>query len=117
MNSYYVQLTLDMGQPEDRDVFEAHLDDVAEAFADITDVDGDVGVDLESGRVDLCMTVTAPSLADALGRAVTAARTAVHTAGGQTPGWDGLLKTLLDNDEYLLSSAPSSWGHRADCSA
>lgn len=42
-----------MGGPFDADA-EAHFDEVAEAFAKLTNVDRDVGVDLEK---ELCMTV------------------------------------------------------------
>lgn len=117
MNSYYVEMTFEMGPQKDREGFERHLDDVAEAFADVDDVDGDVGADSEKGRVDLCMTITAESPVDALARAVTAARTAVHTAGGRTPGWDNLLSKLLDAEDYALKSIPSTWATRADCMA
>lgn len=51
-----------MGGPFDADA-EAHFDEVAEAFAKLTNVDRDVGVDLEKG---LCMTVEADDRSDAL---------------------------------------------------
>lgn len=113
MTSYYVELTFEMGRPLDKSA-EAHFDEVAEAFADLTDVDGDVGVNLE-GRVDLCMTLSADDRAEAWNKAVTAARTAIHAAGGRTAGWEGMLSKLLDDDEYLLRSAPSAWSSRIDC--
>lgn len=111
MSSYYVEMTFTMGPQLDAG-FETHLDDVAAAFARLTDVDGDVGADLEAGRVDLCMTLDAADRIDALGKAVTAARTAIHTAGGNTSGWERMLSKLLDDDEYLLRSAPSAWADR-----
>ncbi|MGP4056630.1 hypothetical protein ACTWP6_17700 [Mycobacterium sp. 4D054] len=113
MNSYYIEFRFGMGPQEDRVGFESHLDDVADAFADIPDVDGDVGADLDAGRVDVCVTVNAESRADAIAKALAAARTAIHTAGGHTPGWDGMLGKLLDNDEFALTSAPSDWAGRA----
>lgn len=51
-----------MGGPFDADA-EAHFDEVAEAFAKLTNVDRDVGVDLEK---ELCMTVEADDRSDAL---------------------------------------------------
>lgn len=110
MSSYYIEMTFDLGAPADdaRAAFEAHLDDVADAFEDLADVDGDVGTDLSVGRVDLCMTLAAGDRIEALARAVAAARTAIHAAGGATPGWDHLLSRLIDDDDYELRSAKSS---------
>jgi hypothetical protein len=108
MTSYYVEMTFEMGPQQDQQGFERHLDDVAEAFAQVADVDGDVGADLAAGRVDLCMTVNAPDRQGALMTAFVAARTAVHTAGGVTGTWDGWLQKLLDADEYRSSVAPST---------
>ncbi|CCK61151.1 Conserved protein of unknown function [Mycobacterium canettii CIPT 140070010] len=104
-----------MGGPFDADA-EAHFDEVAEAFAKLTDVDGDVGVDLEKGRVELCMTVEADNRSDALVKAFVAARTAVHTAGGATGTWDNWLPKLLESDSYRSSVTPSSLT-RGDCPA
>jgi len=111
MTSYYIEMTFNMGGPLNERM-QAHLDDVAEAFAEITDVDGDVGVDIEAGRVDLCVTVSAEDRAKAVMKAFVAARTAVHTAGGLTAGWDGWLPKLLDADEYTTSVTLSSLTQR-----
>lgn len=111
MTSYYVEITFELGVPESEQAradFEAHLDDVADALSDLQDVDGDVGADLESGRVDLCMTLEASERIEALTRAVASARTAIHAAGGATPGWEKMLAKLLDDDNYVLRSAPSA---------
>lgn len=107
MTSYYVEFVFEMGGPFESDA-EAHFDEVAEAFADLAEVDGDVGVDLAAGRVELCMTIEAETRGDALHRAFVAARTAVHTAGGATHGWDGWLDQLLTSDSYRSSIVPSS---------
>jgi hypothetical protein len=117
MNGYYVEITFEMGRQDDRQGFEEHLDDVAEAFAAVADVDGDVGVDLATGRVDLCMTLSAKDRTEALVKAVGAARTAVHPAGGATPGWERMLSQLIDRDEYSSSVTPSAWAGREDCTA
>lgn len=111
---YSVELAMFLDQPIDADI-EAHLDDVADAFADIADVDGDVGVNVATGRVDLCMTLAAESPADAIGKAISAARTAIHAAGGGTPGWDDLLQKVLDNEEFRSTVAPSELSSRLDC--
>jgi len=115
MTSYYVEISFEMGPQQDLEGFEEHIDDVAEAFADLKDVDGDVGANLEAGRIDLCMTLSADNRVEALTKAVTTARTAIHAAGGKTPGWENMLTKLLNDDEYSLSSAPSGWSTRTDC--
>ncbi|MEE6175626.1 hypothetical protein [Mycobacterium sp. 050134] len=107
MTSYYIEFTFGSDRPFD-EAIEGHLDDLAEAFAGITDVDGDVGADLKAGRVDLCMTVNASDRSEALHKAFVAARTAVHAAGGHTGTWDGWLQKLLESDEYRTTVAPSS---------
>lgn len=107
VTSYYVELVFDMGGPlhaDDDDL----LDGVAEAFADLADVDGDVGADSHTGRVDLCMTLDAADRPEALRLAFIAARTAVHAAGGATPGWERLLEQLLAEDRYRSSVTPSA---------
>lgn len=111
--SYNVEIVLHLDKAIDADT-ESHLDDVADAFADITDVDGDVGMDVATGRVDLCMTVLAEGQADAIGKAISAARTAIHAAGGRTPGWDGIIQKALEADEFCSTVAPSSLGTRLD---
>lgn len=115
--SYNVEIVLELNEAIDAGT-EAHLDEVADAFADITDVDGDVGMNIATGRVDLCMTVQAQNQADAIGKAISAARTAIHTAGGGTPGWDGILRKILETDEFSSTVAPSCLGLRMhDCPA
>lgn len=112
MSSYYVELTFELGVPSDRDEFDSHLDQVAEAFdtltGDLADVDGDVGVNLATGRVDLCMTLTSGSYVDAVTKAVAAARTAIHTAGGATPGWEQMLAAMLAAEDYRMKARPSA---------
>jgi len=111
MPSFYVELNFDDGHGPFSDAMLAHLDDVAAAFADLSDVDGDVGADIKAGRVDLCITVTATNPPEALLKAFTAARTAIHTAGGHTTTWDSWLEKMLEDAQYRSSVAP------ADCPA
>jgi hypothetical protein len=115
MNSYYVEMAFELRPQQDREGFERHLDDVAEVLDETPGVDGDVGTDLDHGRVDLCMTLTADSRVDGLG--VAAARTAIHAAGGRSPRWENLLSKCLDDEDYALTSTPSSWSVRTDCMA
>ena len=107
MNSYYVELTFELGAPAGVEAFDAYLDEVAEAFAALADVDGDISVDLRTGRVDLCMTLSAASQPAAVVRAVAAARTAVHAAGGCATGCEHLLAQMLTDDRYRMKALPS----------
>jgi hypothetical protein len=108
VNSYSVQLTMLLNEPIN-DELEAHLDGVAEAFTDIPDVDGDVGMNVAKGQVDLCMTLAADSPADAIAKAIVSARHAIHAAGGNTPGWDGMIPKLLETEEFQSTVMPSAW--------
>lgn len=110
MTSYYVELIFNTDGEFD-DEMEAHLDLIAEAFAEIADVDGDVAAHPKAGRVELCMTVDAIDRNDAMMKAFIAARTAVHAAGGGTATWDGWLPRLLDADKFTSSVSRSD----ADC--
>jgi hypothetical protein len=112
--SFYVELSFDDGGGPLSDAMLAQLDDVADAFADLDNVDGDVGADVATGRVQLCMTLTADNPPEALYKAFIAARTAVHTAGGHTGTWDSWLEKMLNEAQYRSSVAPSTW---ADCPA
>lgn len=107
VTSYYVELVFDTGGPFSEGA-EDHFDQIAAAFTGLSDVDGDVGVDSAAGRVELCMTLEAADRQEALRLAFIAARTAVHTAGGATHGWDRLLDELLESDNYRSSITPSS---------
>lgn len=105
--SFYVEMTFGDDGPL-TDATLAQLDEVADAFADLDDVDGDVGVDAAAGRVDLCITLTAENAPEALLKAFTAARTAVHAAGGHTGTWDSWLEKMLEEAQYRSSVAPSA---------
>lgn len=108
MKSYSVQVTMLMNEPITAEG-ETHLDDVADAFTGIADVDGDVGMNVATGQVDLCMTLTADSPADAIAKAIVTARHAIHAAGGGTQGWDGMIPKLLEAEEFQSTVTPSTW--------
>jgi hypothetical protein len=111
MTSYYTEFIFETGQPFGEEM-EEHIDAVAEALGEIGDVYGDVGINMEKGRIDLCITVNAEDRPEALLKAFTAARTAVHAAGGNTGSWDGWLQKQLDSDEYRSSVVLSASSHR-----
>jgi hypothetical protein len=36
-------------------------------------------------------------------------RLAIHAAGGNTPGWDGMIPKLLETEEFQSTVMPSTW--------
>lgn len=106
MTSYYVELIFDMGGPFDEEM-DNHLDQIAEALAEISDVDGDVASHVKAGRVEICITVEAPDRSNAIIQAIVAARTAIHAAGGGTAGWENWLPKLLESDDFTTSVSRS----------
>lgn len=62
---------------------------IADALYEVEGVyDQDLSVDFGSGTVTFSMTVDAADEVRALRTAMTAARSALHAAGGGTPGWE-----------------------------
>lgn len=66
---------------------------IADAFFDLDGVDDQ---DLASGvdTLTFSMTLTAVDEVAGLSAAMTAVRTAIHAAGGATPGWESHIETL-----------------------
>ena len=85
-----IQETQFRGPLED---FEERVDVLADALHDLEDVDPgiedpDLAAHLTRGRVDVQMTVEAEDPAEAATKALTTLRTAVHSIGDATPGWE-----------------------------
>jgi len=85
MKRFYLEITCQVHGIPAEEVY----DNLADAVHDLTDVkDQDLGANLAEGTFDFCLTVDASGEAEALGRGLAAVRTAVHAAGGSTPGWE-----------------------------
>ena len=66
---------------------------IADAFFDLDDVnDQDLSSDDET--LTFSMSLSADDEIAALSEAMTAVRTAIHAAGGATPGWESHIETL-----------------------
>ena len=60
-------------------------------------IDPDVGMNLETGTVDVCVAVEEDDQPGALQTALVAVRSAVHASGGNTAGWE-------DGSEQIIRS-------------
>jgi hypothetical protein len=73
--------------------FDERLDDLMNALLDLEDMDvaiedPDVAATLTTGLVDVQMIVEADDPADAMVKALCFLRSAIHTIGDATPGWE-----------------------------
>lgn len=70
-------------------------------------LDSTIGLDLAARTVGVEVTVEAATAGAALDLAVGCLRTAIHTGGGSTPGWEGeraeigRIAFIIDDDEGL----------------
>lgn len=71
----------------DPNQLEAQLDRVMEELVRLGVEDPAIGGTLTSGEVEISITVDAESLEEAMPKAVTVLRAAIHAAEGSTPGW------------------------------
>jgi len=90
MTRYYLELSFIVSGYRDADELEAHLDCVADCLPELHGViDPDLGADLAEGTVTFTMGVDAGAQPEALERAQSAIRTAIHAGKGCTAGWEG----------------------------
>jgi hypothetical protein len=96
MTRYRVELELRAEVPAGYD-FEAFLDRFYEHLLELetapenTFVDPDLTAKLDQHTVDIEMDVIAGNALDVQICALTAVRTAIHVAGGATPGWESFI--------------------------
>ncbi len=93
---------------------EPRLDPLMEALlnaeaADPAVEDPDLAADLSTGRVDVQMIVEAPDPAEAMVKALSTLRAAIHAIGDATPGWETtpavMHAALADDPDRLFSPA------------
>ena len=92
-----IEIRLDpkAASPED---FSTFFDAVAEALYDCEGVfDQDLSGDAEDGSLTFRMAVPTADAADAIVTALTAVRTALHSVGASTPGWEKHMQVLLNS--------------------
>lgn len=88
MESFYLRLEC-AAPTATQEQLEHDFDLVADALYELDRIyDQDLSVDLSARTLTFSMAVDADSQVDALAAAMSAARTALHAAGGGTPGWE-----------------------------
>lgn len=90
MNHYLIEVDIKIGRHIDRETLEEMFDQLAEAVVDLDGVDGDVSAVAAERSITMHLTIDGLVEEEAISRGVAAARTALHTAGWGTPGWDEL---------------------------
>jgi hypothetical protein len=94
VKNWLVEFTFPMPEIVDWDRFEADAERVLEALDALDGVlDPDGGVNYGDRLVSLTFSLVADNYFDAVAGALTAVRTAIHTAG--IPGWEQMIADIL----------------------
>lgn len=93
MNHYSFDISIQFPTDCPEAEFDSIFDLIADAADALTGMDADAGANTAARTIDLCMTFTgSDDQSDAIAKAISAARTALHTAGMHTPGWDQIIR-------------------------
>ena len=88
---------------------ESHLSAVMDSLLDLNADDATVGAALAAGQVEISVSVEADSVAGAVDAGFAVIRSAIHAAGGATPGWDmdfvSVRSVLVDEEAENLVNA------------
>ncbi len=106
MKTWFVEFSATLPDDVDRAVFEQHIEAVLgelDSLANITDAD--MSVDYSEPRVAFAMYITAKDDIDAISQVTTAMRTAIHAAGGGTPGWEEKISEVIQSRRYEIREA------------
>ena len=90
--TYYVEIFCQADLTGQR--IEEHLDEVMIALQEepgATDID--LGASLAAGHID-CVHLEAEGNTDAISKALTLVRSALHGLGASTPGWEGVMAEI-----------------------
>lgn len=95
MMIYGIGIPLDVTGPPDVDLF-GSVERLADALADLEDCvpelkDSTLSADKTTNTVRVEVSIAADSIGDALNQALACIRTAIHTIGDGTPGWENLM--------------------------
>ena len=90
MNWFHIEFRLEFEDFSDTDL-ETIFEDAADCLADMDGMDADASLNLATRTIEMSMSINAERAEDAVTRAFAAARTAVHVAGGSTPGWEKII--------------------------
>lgn len=104
-------LTIQQVTCDDPGALEGRTDPLMEELLSIEAADGDIedpdlAADLSTGQVDVQMVVEAPTPPEAMMKAFTTLRAAIHAIGDGTAGWD---RAILDATSMHVAPA-----HAAD---
>ncbi len=91
--TYYVEIFCQADLTGQR--IEEHLDEVMIALQEepgATDID--LGASLAAGHIDFCVHLEAEGNTDAISKALTLVRSALHGLGASTPGWEGVMAEI-----------------------
>ncbi len=117
MTSYNFDITVQFPADCAEAEFGSIFDQIAEAADELVGMDADSAANTAARTIDICMTFTdGDDQSEAIAKAISAARTALHAAGMSTPGWDQIIRRarlsvpadLSDDDDcdtgrFLLS--------------
>jgi hypothetical protein len=81
---------------------EPQLDGIMEELCRLEVTDPWIGATLSRGEIEVTLAVEAPSFEEAVAKALTAVRTAIHAAGGGTPDWP-----VVERIEVERTSVPT----------
>ena len=101
MTTWYIEFTAPLPTAVSREVVEEHIEDVLLELDSLDGItDADILIDYGKHAVMFSMYVEAADHAEALPKVATSLRTAIHAAGGGTPGWEKLIAKMLDSARY-----------------
>lgn len=109
MNTYLIQLeaTTNPATIEHPNQILEHIEAVFDALTELEGeqlTETDLSANLAEARIAFELTINATDAIDAFGIAATMIRTAIHTAGGSTPGWEHLVQAITTNTRTLTEA-------------
>jgi hypothetical protein len=102
MSTWFAEFTFELAPDLDESLFDAHFEDVLEALDEmdgVTDADGTVA--WADRQLHIHTAVQGEDQLDVMIKTAAALRTAIHAAGGSTPGWDQLAANVARNAAQL----------------
>jgi hypothetical protein len=105
MTTYYVEVHYRV-RDADRETLDHHADKMLDVIGDEHGlIDPDLGLNYKKRTVDVCTMVEADNEGDALNRALTGVRSAVHRVGDATAGWERTADELMVGTVRLADMA------------
>lgn len=97
MKNWIVEFSVGLPDNFESDRYADHIESVLETLDDLDGI-ADADATLSAGErvLRLHMCAEGADCFDVLGRSLTALRTAIHTVGGSTPGWEKMLAEMMD---------------------